>query len=598
MEIPSKKRRVEEKPDFGKCIICQEETRESLVQSVSEEAYASVLHFAYSRTACGENEFATISRLLEGVSAEELRQNNASFHARCRKRLVNSAMLKRAEARFEKAASSQNTSILSRPPGRPSFASQTGSSTPVVFHGLTEQTSKRILRSSTATFNRKLCFFCQSHDDKQDIHVIQTENRRKQLLEFVKNCHNDLYKVYLTSTIEPEDALPKDVHYHRACWMKHVIRAMTPEDKARADAQDSEQENKVAADIEFLHLIQELLKKGKILSLEDAQKVYTNILQDHLCYWFPSRKSVRQLLAENVDGIEFVSAYRRNESDRFCLSAAKIAAIEKAVKQSSHINSELEVLYDCSKIIRREILEANTWHFKGTLDIDAQDIVPTKLFTLLKCILSGMVSELKTEQRAEDVNRKSVLLAQQIMYQTKTDRQVRYVPQLDEEGKTFRHQREYPLQVGVGLLAHQKMRSKSVIDVLHELGVSVNYARILRIETQLAQAVLSNSSEHSIFIPPKLCKGQFIFFSVDNSDFSEDTPDGKNTLHAIAMVVFQRKRTKDPETILEVDATMRTKSLPQAQGPRPRPPGFPNWRDAHDNGFFARSWGINRWQWL
>ena len=247
MEIPSKKRRVEEKPDFGKCIICQEETRESLVQSVSEEVYASVLHFAYSRTVYGENEFATISRLLEGVSAEELRQNNASFHARCRKRLINSAMLKRAEVRFEKAASSQYTSILSRPPGRPSFASQTGSSTPVVFHGLTEQTSKRILRSSTATFNRKLCFFCQSHDDKQDIHVIQTENRRKQLLEFVKNCHNDLYKVYLTSTIEPEDALPKDVHYHRACWMKHVIRAMTPEDKARADAQDSEQENKVAA---------------------------------------------------------------------------------------------------------------------------------------------------------------------------------------------------------------------------------------------------------------------------------------------------------------------------------------------------------------
>ena len=104
MEIPSKKRRVEEKPDFDKCIICEEETRESLVQSVSEEAYASVLHFAHSRTAYGENEFATISRLLEGVSAEELRQNNASFHARCRKPLVNSAMLKRAESSFEKAA--------------------------------------------------------------------------------------------------------------------------------------------------------------------------------------------------------------------------------------------------------------------------------------------------------------------------------------------------------------------------------------------------------------------------------------------------------------------------------------------------------------
>ena len=222
---------------------------------MSEEAYASVFHFAHSRTACGENEFAIISRLLEGVSAEELRQNNASFHARCRKRLVNSAMLKRAEARFEKAAASQNTSILSHPPGRPSLASQTGSSIPVDFHGLTEQTSKRILRSSTATFNKKLCFFCQSLEDKQDVQVIQSENRRKQLSEFVKNCQNDL-----TSTIQPEDALPKDVHYHRACWMKHVIHAMPPEDEDRADAQDCEQENKVVADIEFLHLIQELLK--------------------------------------------------------------------------------------------------------------------------------------------------------------------------------------------------------------------------------------------------------------------------------------------------------------------------------------------------
>ncbi|CAH3121041.1 unnamed protein product [Porites lobata] len=303
-------------------------------------------------------------------------------------------MLKRAEARFEKVAASQNTSILLRPPGRPSFASQTGSSLPVSFHGLTEQTSKQILRSSTAAFNKKLCFFCQSHDDKQDSHVIQTENRRKQLSEFVKNCHNDLYKVYFTSTIEPEDALPRDVHYHRACWMKHVINAMAREDKDTADAQDSEQENKVA---------------------------------DHLCNWFPRRKSVRQLLAENVDGIEF--------------------------------------------IIRKEIQEANTWHFKGTLDIDAQDIVPIKLFTLLKWILSGVVSELKTEQRAEDVIRKSVRLAQQIMYQTKTDRQVRYVPQLDEEGKTFVTSASTHCKFGVGLLAHQQMRSKSLIDVLHELGV-------------------------------------------------------------------------------------------------------------------------------
>ena len=153
----------------------------SFAQSVSEEAYASVLPCVHSRPGYGETEFAAIRRLLEGVLTEELRQNNASFHARCRKRLVNSAMLKCAEARFKKAAASQNTSFLSHPPGMPSLASHTGCYFPSAFHGLTKQTSTRIPRSSAASFNKKLCFFCQSHDDKQDVHAIQIENRRKQL---------------------------------------------------------------------------------------------------------------------------------------------------------------------------------------------------------------------------------------------------------------------------------------------------------------------------------------------------------------------------------------------------------------------------------
>ncbi len=169
-----------------------------------------------------------------------------------------------------------------------------------------------------------------------------------------------MYKVYLSEAIQPEDALSIGVHYHRSRWLKHVIRASPPDDKDTAAAQDPQEENKIAADIEFLHLVNELLSKGKILSLEDAQNVFTNILEDHLCGWSPSRKYVRRLLADNVDGIEFVSAYRRNESDRFCLSAAKIAAIKKAVKQPSHINRELEVIYDCSKILRKEIQEADT----------------------------------------------------------------------------------------------------------------------------------------------------------------------------------------------------------------------------------------------
>ena len=68
--------------------------------------------------------------------------------------------------------------------------------------------------------------------------------------------------------------------------------------------------------------------------------------------------------------------------------------------------------------------------------------------------------------------------------------------------------------------------------------------------SQFAHAVLSTSIEHNIFIPPKLCKGQFHFFSGGKSDFSGDTPEGKNNLYATAMGVFQQKPTKDHETCL------------------------------------------------
>ena len=99
------------------------------------------------------------------------------------------------------------------------------------------------------------------------------------------------------------------------------------------------------------------------------------------------------------------------------------------------------------------------------------------------------------------------------MYEVKTDRKVKYVPKSDEKETSFRHQREYLLQAGVGVLAHQQFRSRSLTDLLHKLGVSVDYSHILRIETQLAEAVLRHSVDHGIYVPPALAKGQFIYFA-------------------------------------------------------------------------------------
>ena len=61
----------------------------------------------------------------------------------------------------------------------------------------------------------------------------------------------------------------------------------------------------------------------------------------------------------------------------------------------------------------------------------------------------------------------------------------------------------------------------------------------------MANAVIESMREDGAYLPATMRKGSFIFFAIDNSDFSEDTPDGKNTLHATATALYQRQEHDD-----------------------------------------------------
>lgn len=121
---------------------------------------------------------------------------------------------------------------------------------------------------------------------------------------------------------------------------------------------------------------------------------------------------------------EFARAFRRNEPDRSYLNAAKIAVIDSAVENCS--DSDLKTIFHCSKIIRQEILKAKNWQFNGKLDTDTREMIPTKLLALLQWILSGVATELQTEKRVDEVSKKAILISQQIMFEVKTDRQVKH----------------------------------------------------------------------------------------------------------------------------------------------------------------------------
>lgn len=81
--------------------------------------------------------------------------------------------------------------------------------------------------------------------------------------------------------------------------------------------------------------------------------------------------------------------------------------------------------------------------------------------------------------------------------------------------------------------------------------MAVEYNRFLRAKSQIEKTVLKPiESEGGMFLPPDIMKGRHVYFAMDNIDFSEDTLDGKRTLHCTAMAIFQKVEPQDEEPVL------------------------------------------------
>ena len=87
--------------------------------------------------------------------------------------------------------------------------------------------------------------------------------------------------------------------------------------------------------------------------------------------------------------------------------------------------------------------------------------------------------------------------------------------------------------------------------------MSVDYNRVLRVETQIEASVFKRIEQNDrVYLPPDVVVGRHVFFAVDNVDFCEDTPDGKQTFHGTAMAIYQRTNAQD------VPWTQRSKAAP------------------------------------
>jgi hypothetical protein len=128
------------------------------------------------------------------------------------------------------------------------------------------------------------------------------------------------------------------------------------------------------------------------------------------------------------------------------------------------------------------------------------------------------------------------------MYGLRSKQQVNYKPR--RESTAFRppHARENPQVLRLALTLHHDTRNKMLVVLFSTHDYCVPYGRTLLNETSLANAVVQNAREFKgLFVPPFIKMDAFaFFFAVYNTDFSEDTADGKGITNGTITAVYQK----------------------------------------------------------
>lgn len=118
------------------------------------------------------------------------------------------------------------------------------------------------------------------------------------------------------------------------------------------------------------------------------------------------------------------------------------------------------------------------------------------------------------------------------------DRQVTYQPKASSD---FRVRISTPLSVALPLTLHSLTRSKRLVKLIEDLNTGESYSKVIEIEKQTASAVCRRINDNGGFVlPPFACKGENVYFAVDNIDKLIHDPSGMEQFHGTIVVMNQR----------------------------------------------------------
>ena len=202
----------------------------------------------------------------------------------------------------------------------------------------------------------------------------------------------------------------------------------------------------------------------------EIEEIFANINEKYEGKMASSRRSIKRILATYLPDVEFIPSENKHFPDNVAFKKEKISAIQSA-KSMQDLDSEMKVIFQCAKLIRNEIAHSESFEFDG--ELKGRDVLNEnkKLCQLLKWIIVGFdkSQRLCPKSKTTEVENKVSLIAETILYESKTNRQMKHVNENLEISK-FRHSKEYPTQLGIAIYLHQQYRSKDAINFFIHWG--------------------------------------------------------------------------------------------------------------------------------
>ena len=148
--------------------------------------------------------------------------------------------------------------------------------------------------------------------------------------------------------------------------------------------------NIVVADIEIINIVKCAINNSEtkaFLDMNSVNTTYNNLLGNSTEEHVNHKRYLKQLLLEKINNIVFARPKSRREAEIICSKTSHVEAIE------SYRNSpdEFNELFDAASLVRKDILENQSWNFSG--NFDGYEL-PVTLKSLLQWIIIGPKSNI------------------------------------------------------------------------------------------------------------------------------------------------------------------------------------------------------------